>query len=133
MEPTFIGDVIVANQKMPWGKGMIAGDTIYLSGVDGCDPATGNFPKEVEGQATFVFEKMKERLADAGSDVDHVVRLVTYLVGRENLSGFRTARNNFFKKNSSKPNATYAATLLFVNGLADPDMLVEIDVTAVKK
>ena len=133
MKPTFIGDVFVANQKMPWGKGMIAGDTIYLSGVDGCDPATGKFPTEVQGQAEFVFQKIKERLEDAGSDVDHIVRFVTYLVGRESLPGYRAARIDWFKKNSSHPNPLYAATLLFVSGLAEPEMLLEIDVTAVKK
>ena len=133
MELKYIGDIYYCGQKAPWGKGVVAGNTVYLSGVDGIDPKTGEFPKEVETQTDLALEKAKERLNEVGSNTDHIVRFVSYVVGRENIDGYRKSKDMWFRRNYNLPSPIYASTLIVVAGLARPEMIVEFDITAVVK
>lgn len=133
MEVKHIGDVYYQGKRAGWSKGVIAGGMVYLSGLDGSDPETGAFPRTAEEQTRFALQKATERLADAGSDVDHTVRFVAYVVGRENIEGYRRAKNEWLRQNYSHPYQIYASLLLLVTGLDDPQMLVEIEITAVLK
>ena len=133
MEPKYLGDNIYGGVKMGWGKGAVAGNFVFLSGVEGQDPKTGNFPNDIETQTRIALEKAKEHLAEAGTDFDHIVRYDAYIVGRENLKGYRRAKNEFFSKNYTLPSLIYASTLTLAAGLVSPEMLVEIEITAVLK
>ncbi len=128
-----LGDIYYGGQRASWSKGVVAGGTVYLSGVEGADPKTGQFSKDIETQTLLALEKAKERLAEAGSEVNRIVRVVAYVVDKENLKGFRKTREQWFTENYTRPNRAYASTLLVVAGLARPEMLVELDITAVVK
>jgi enamine deaminase RidA (YjgF/YER057c/UK114 family) len=133
-KPRYLGDIHYGGKRMAWGKGAAAGGTIYLSGADGADPKTGEFPKDVAGQTRMALEKISQRLSEAGSDLQHVVRMVFYVVGRENVEAFRSARREWMSSRRPKIEVPhFASTLLVVAGLASPEMFVEIDVTAVAK
>jgi enamine deaminase RidA (YjgF/YER057c/UK114 family) len=127
----YLGEIVYNGQKQSWEKGVVVGDTVYLSGVEGIDPSTGECSPKIEIQTKTTLDKVKERLEQAGTDAGHIVKYVAYVVGRENLDGYRKARMSWLKENSIDPIPHHASTLLLVAGLARPDMLVELDVTAV--
>jgi 2-iminobutanoate/2-iminopropanoate deaminase len=124
-----LGEIIYNKERMSWEKGAEANGFVFLSGVEGIDPSTGACSPEVEVQTRITLDKIKSRLEESGTDMAHVVKYVAYIVGRENVEGYRKARTAWLKENSYSPH--HASTLLLVAGLAKPDMLVEIDVIAV--
>ena len=69
-------------------------------------------------------ENIKIGLAAAGSDATKILRMVTYLTRREDIDVYRSARIRHL------PTDLPASTLLFISGLASPDYLMEVDVTA---
>ena len=60
----------------------------------------------------------------AGMTHREIVRLTVYMVGTEDVEFNRECRNRTIE--GEKP----GSTLLFVAGLADPEMIIEIDVVA---
>ena len=63
-------------------------------------------------------------LRAADLDVENIVSMRTYLLSRDDIPGFRAARDRVFGE--VKP----AGTLLIVAGLAVPDWRIEIDAFA---
>ena len=125
-----LGEIVYNGERMVWEKGVEANGFVFLSGIEGIDPATGKCSPEIEVQTKLALDKVKTRLNDAGTDIDHIVKYVAYIVGRENLDGYRRARGAWLKENGSASPAHHASTLLLVAGLARPDMIVEIDIVA---
>ncbi len=101
------------------------GNLVYLAGQTATD-TSGNIVGvgSIEAQADKVFENIKAGLSAAGSDSSKIVRMVTYLIRREDVEGYRTARARHLSTDLP------ASTLLFISGLASPDYLIEIDITA---
>lgn len=125
-----LGEIIYNGERAVWEKGVVADGFVFLSGIEGIDPATGKCSPDIEVQTKLALDKVKSRLNEAGTDIDHIVKYVSYVVERENLDGYRRARGAWLKENGSGSPNHYASTLLLVAGLARPDMLVEIDVIA---
>jgi 2-iminobutanoate/2-iminopropanoate deaminase len=126
----YLGEIIYNKQRVTWEKGVIANGTVYLSCVEGIDASTGECSPEIEMQTTVALDKVKTRLEEAGTNFDHIVKLVAYIVGREHLDGYRKARLSWLERNYKNSSTHHASTLLLVAGLARSDMLVELDVTA---
>ena len=63
----------------PYSQGVRAGDTVYLSGQLGLDPATGNLAEGVEAQAHQVFRNLRAVAQAAGAELDDVVKLTLLL------------------------------------------------------
>jgi enamine deaminase RidA (YjgF/YER057c/UK114 family) len=76
-------------------------------------------------QTEFILSKIAQILQELGSDMSEVVRTRIYVVDINQWEIIGKAHLKFFK--SIKP----AATMVEVNSLIDPDLLVEIEVTAV--
>lgn len=102
-----------------------AGDTCYIAGQIALDP-DGNLvgQGDIEAQTQQVYANLQAILEELGGSLDDIVKLTTYLTDRAHLDAFRRVRNRFFT-DTFPPN-----TLLFVNGLAHPDYLVEIEAVA---
>lgn len=106
--------------------------TLYLAGqvAIGRD---GSFVGEhdVARQARQVFDNLGIVLADASMEFADVVKFTTYIVGREHLQGFVSARAEIFAELYGA--GPYPAnTLLVVAGLARPQALVEIEAIAAR-
>ncbi len=101
------------------------GNVVYLAGQTAAD-SSGNIVGvgDIEAQADRVYENIKIGLAAAGSDATKILRMVTYLTRREDIEGYRASRIRHL------PTDLPASTLLFISGLASPDYLIEVDVTA---
>jgi enamine deaminase RidA (YjgF/YER057c/UK114 family) len=105
-----------------------AGDFLFVSGQVALD-LSGNLVGlgDIDAQARQVFVNLANALEDAGSDLANVVKMTTFLVGRKNLPAYRLARDAVFA------HPVPANTLVFIEGLANPDYLVEIEAVAVVK
>lgn len=81
---------------------------------------------DAAAQAAKAWENVHLVLADLGASVDDVVKLTTYATDLADLPAIGAERARQF------PSGRYpASTFLVVAGLADPDLLVEIEVTVV--
>ena len=101
------------------------GKTVYIAGQVGLD-VDGNLVGEgdIEKQTRQVYANLKAILEEIGGSLDDIVKMTTYLTDRSQLEAFRRVRTNVLRE-PFPPN-----TLLFVNGLAHPDYLVEIEAIA---
>src|SRR5260221_12584501 len=62
-----------------YSQAVRAGDTVYLSGQIGLDPATMQLAEGIEAQAHRVFRNLEAVAAAAGSGLEHCVRMTVYL------------------------------------------------------
>jgi len=78
-------------------------------------------------QTEYILSQIDEILRELGSEMTDVVRTRMYVVNINHWEEIGKAHYKFFK--NIKP----AATMVEVKSLIDPDLLVEIEVTAVMK
>lgn len=103
-----------------------AGKRLFLRGQTGMD-----FGRNLIGlndpaaQARQAIENVRLLLADAGADLTHATRLVTYVTDRAHLAPVLAVVEPAFAV------CPVASTELIVKGLAAPEILMEIDVHAV--
>jgi reactive intermediate/imine deaminase len=62
-----------------YSQAIRAGNTIYLSGQIGLDPATMQMAEGIEGQTHRVFRNLAAVAAAGGVSLDHAVRMTVYL------------------------------------------------------
>ena len=103
------------------------GSTVYISGqvsrdLDGKTAYVG----DVEGQVRQVWANLEKAVKAAGGSLSDIVKTTTYVVGAENLGKVRGARLALLP-----PEGRPTSTTLVVAGLADPDLLVEVEAIAV--
>jgi len=75
---------IIATDRAPaaigtYSQAVQAGDTIYLSGQIGLDPATMTLVEGIDAQIVRVFENLKAVAVAAGASLDAAVKVNIYL------------------------------------------------------
>ncbi|MFC1995891.1 RidA family protein [Chloroflexota bacterium] len=136
-------------EKMCWAKGFVTtGDisTVYLSGQTGRDPETDRQPRDAEDerkgagkvvggireQTRQAMMVIKQSLEDMGASLENIVGFHYYVVKREDWFDFMDELTKFEKEHCpdllENPRC---GVLLRGVGLDLPDMLCEIEVTAV--
>ena len=100
------------------------GNIVYLSGQVGIDKDR-NLAPDPAGQIEQAFQNIQSALASVGSDMSHITKLTVYLTHREDFPTLVGIRGKYIPDD-----VTPAGTLLFVAGLAGPDMRIEIDIVA---
>ena len=63
----------------PYSQGVRAGNTVYLSGQLGLDPATGNLVEGVEAQTHQLFKNLRAVAQAAGGELADIVKLTIML------------------------------------------------------
>ncbi|MEM7123859.1 MAG: RidA family protein [Pseudomonadota bacterium] len=88
----------------------------------------GDLIKDHKGQIKQTWANVRAVVEAAGMTPDDIVKLTIYMTPNvaEHLTYSREVRIEAL--DGAKP----AATLVYVAGLADPDMVIEVDVTAAK-
>ena len=108
-----------------YARAVVVGDRIFVSGTVGVDFTTGAMPETAEDQASQALDTIERALAEAGSDLDDVVRVRVYVPDPGDVvavSGVLKARCG-----AARPaNTTVCAPL------AVPDARVEIEVDAIR-
>jgi 2-iminobutanoate/2-iminopropanoate deaminase len=58
---------------LPFSDGVLVGETLYISGRIGIDPATGFAPSDINDELKILFEEFSAVLAQAGMEWDNLV------------------------------------------------------------
>ena len=98
---------------------------LSVSGQIGVHP-DGTVPDGVEAQTKAAWDNVVKILRANDMDLENIVKVVQYLVRVEDRDAHMAVRGRFL--GDHKP----TSTLLFVSALAQPEFLVEVEVTAAK-
>jgi 2-iminobutanoate/2-iminopropanoate deaminase len=99
---------------------------LFVSGQVGVD-SRGKLQAGIEKQCTQAWKNIGQVLKSAGMGFRDIVKVNVFLTDSRFIEPYRTTRAEFI---SAEPYP--ASTLLIVQGLADPGMLVEIEAVAAK-
>jgi len=99
---------------------------LFISGQTATDE-NGNTPADAETQADIVYGKVGDSLRDAGMDWSDVVKTNVYLVNPSDVGAIYKAGGKH------NPGGPQAGTLVYVKGLFDPAVLIELEAVAAKK
>lgn len=95
----------------------------FLAGQTGTAP-DGVSPAGIEAQAELVYGNIGTVLEQCGMSFDNLVKITVYLVNREDADAWRAIQ----KKHLG--DVVPANTLLFISGLARPDLVIEVEAVA---
>ena len=98
-----------------------AGPFVYVSGTAPFDAS-----KDMEGQATEVFEYISRVLAEVGYALSDVVKVQAFVTNADDYSGYNKVRSTYFPKDPPASTTVMASLRL-------PEWLVEVEVVAYKE
>jgi 2-iminobutanoate/2-iminopropanoate deaminase len=98
---------------------------LAIAGQVGRD-AKGRIPSGIDAQATLAWANVKAVLKEAGMSVNDLVHYFSFLVRREDNAGYDKARIKAL--GSARP----ASTKVFISGLAQPELLCEVQAFAAR-
>jgi len=81
---------------LPFSDGVLVGDTLYISGRIGLDPATGTAPGSVDAELNLLFEGFQAVLREAGMAMDDLVWVQIYSPDVSLWQQFNAAYVKFF-------------------------------------
>jgi enamine deaminase RidA (YjgF/YER057c/UK114 family) len=99
---------------------------IILSGQTAADANYKVHSSDIRGQTNAVYDNIEVALRAAGATLANVVKTTTYLTSADYIAGSREVRVERYRNLEAPP----ANTLLIISRLAEPEMLIEIDVIA---
>ncbi len=121
---TFTG--VSWESKVGYCRAIRVGNHIYVSGTAPIDPEGGVFaPGDAYAQTRYCLERIQKALRDLGSDCQDVVRTRLYVTDISRSAEYAQAHGEFFAKHPP------ASTMVGIQALVDPEMLVEVEVEAV--
>jgi len=108
-----------------YSQAMVAGNTVYLSGQIGLDPATGDLAEGFENQLHRVFRNLAAVAAEAGTSLDAAVRATVFLVDFADFPKLNDIMAQYFRE--PYPSRTTVQVSALPKGAR-----VEVDVILVK-
>ena len=110
-------------QKVGYSRAVLDGNYIFVSGTTGYNYETMSISDCVIEQTEQCFKNIQQALKQAGSSLDDVVRVHYIYPNRDDFEPCWPILNKYLGR--AKPAAT-----MFVAGLLDDKMKLEIEVTA---
>lgn len=86
----------VAN--LPFSDGVLAGNTLYLSGKIGLDPQTGKVPTDINDELHCLFDGLKNVLKEAQMTMDDLVYVQVFCPDLSLYGKFNAAYRTYFPK-----------------------------------
>jgi enamine deaminase RidA (YjgF/YER057c/UK114 family) len=99
---------------------------LVMAGQVGVD-AKGKLQDGIRKQAEQAFRNILACLRENGMRKSDLVKFTVFLTDPRHIEGYRAARKKVIG-DATLP----ASTLLIIDGLASPDMLIEVEATAAK-
>ena len=96
---------------------------LFCSGQLGIAP-DDEVPAGTEPQTRLCFSNIDAILRDAGMNLQNIVRINAFVVGREHLAPYMKVRDELFADPAP------ASTLMIVSGFTRPEFTVEVEVVA---
>jgi reactive intermediate/imine deaminase len=81
----------------PYSQGVRAGNTVYLSGQIGLDPASAELVEGVEAQTHQVFKNIRAVAQAAGGELDDIVKLTILLADLADFAKVNEIMATYFK------------------------------------
>jgi enamine deaminase RidA (YjgF/YER057c/UK114 family) len=127
MNRTLISSGTIWEQKYGYSRAVRVGDLVFVAGTTAVDDngAVVGVGSPYQ-QAKFIFQKIDRALQQADSSLRDVVRVRTFVVDIARWEEVARAQGEVFGE--IRP----AATLVAVSHLVSPDLLVEIEVDAIR-
>lgn len=121
-------DSLMSTERYGYAHAVRVGNQIWVAGQNAWHRdrrvvGAGDFA----AQAESVFESLATILRAAGADFTNVVKMTNYLTRPDDLRAFILTRRRFFAGH------TPASTTVVVTALAHPDLLLEVDLIAVRR
>jgi enamine deaminase RidA (YjgF/YER057c/UK114 family) len=110
-----------------YSRAVVQGDWVFVAGTTGPDPQTKTFPADVEQQTRNAFAIIAKALEEAGSSLADAVRVQYFVTSREDAEKVFPICGEYLGE------ARPAAGIYVVSGLYRPEMLIEIELTALKQ
>ena len=107
--------------KIPAGA-----ELLVVAGQVGVDPK-GKLQDGIRKQAEQAFRNILAILRENGMQKRHLVKFTVYLTDPRDIEAYRAARKKVIGDAVLPP-----STLLIIDGLASPEMLIEIEAMAAK-
>ena len=100
------------NTGLPYSPGILAGNTLYISGHLGRDPVTARLvPGGVEPEARQSLANIREVLGTAGLDFKDVVTVTVYITNFNDFDKFNTVYREYFPKDQPARTTVQVAAL----------------------
>ena len=126
MQRTLISSGSPFEAEIAYSRAVVQGDWIFVSGTTGFDYATMTIADRVESQAEQCLKNIEHALRQAGASLADVVRVTYVLPQVAEFERCWPVLRRYF--DDVRP----AATMICAK-LLDPRMLIEIEVTALRR
>jgi enamine deaminase RidA (YjgF/YER057c/UK114 family) len=112
-------------ETVGYSRAVRVGNIIEVSGTTAVDGEKLIGDGDVYSQAKYIFKKIEKALNDAGANMENVVRTRMFVTDISRWEEAGKAHGEVFK--NIKP----ASTMVEVKSLIHPDLLIEIEATAI--
>ena len=113
--------------QTPFSPAILVGDTLYISGMLGNDPATGKLAGEtISAQTERIFQNFEIVLKKAGMGLPNVVSATVFIMDFKEFAEFNAAFRKWFPKDPP------TRATVQVSALAMPGARLEISAIAVR-
>ena len=109
--------------QIGYSRAVVSGDLVYVSGTTGYDYTTMTLPEDVVDQCRNALATITQVLEQAGSALDHVLRVTYILPDRADFPACWPLTSAAFA--TARP-----AAMMLQAGLMEPAMKIEIEVMA---
>ncbi|MED5410819.1 MAG: RidA family protein [Pseudomonadota bacterium] len=96
-DKSFINPSHASGDGLPFSGAVMAGDTLYLSGMLGLD--NGQVPDTPEEEARLIMEQFKATLEEAGMTMDDLVSITIYCSDVSYYDAFNSVYRTYFTGN----------------------------------
>ena len=95
----------------PYSQGIVAGNTVFVSGQIPVDPATGQIPQGIEAQTAQSLKNMTAILEQNGMTLDNVVKTTVFLTDLNDFAAMNGVYAQFFREPYPARSAVQVAAL----------------------
>jgi len=109
----------------PYSQAIRVGDTVYMSGQIGLDPASGNLVEGIEPQAHQVFKNLRAVAQAAGGELDDIVKVTLLLADLGDFAKVNDIMASYFSQ-PYPARATYQVAALPRGARIEVDAIMEM-------
>ena len=125
MSKQIIGEPLIINgRKLSLSRAVRAGDFVFLTGQVPMKNGAVVTDGSIEEQTRIVLDEIKKTLAEAGCELQDVVKSMVWLKNRDDFPGFNAIYGEYFPHEPPTRSAIVSDFLV--------DILVEVEVLAYK-
>ena len=125
MKRTLISSGSTYESQIGYSRAVVAGDWVFVSGTTGFDYSNMTISADLLVQTEQCLKNIASALLQAGSSMADVVRVTYVLPDASQFEACWPVLRQYFGE-------VRPAAMMISAGLADPRMLIEIEVTALK-